>query len=284
MFAVKFLAGEGNVLQFMAQEITVPFANALRRIAIAEVPTMAIDDVVIVENSSSMFDEVLAHRLGLIPLVTDLDTYVMPEACTCHSELGCGKCRVTFTLDIEAGNEVRSVHSGDLRPDPSNPSIRPVSDGVLIAKLAPGQRIRLEAYAALGTGRKHAKWRPVSTCTYKYRPRVQVSRKNCTGCRRCVDVCHAKVFAWEQEEIRVVNLMACDLCMDCVKACPEDMKVYEDRSTLVFNVESLGSLSPETVMTEAAKLLEEKTDRFSEALETLGAEGHAVEEEQQSVA
>lgn len=281
---VKIHGADRNGLQFMARGITVPFANALRRIMIAEVPTMAIDDVVIVENASSMFDEVLTHRLGLIPLVTDLDTYVMPEACTCHSELGCGKCRVTLTMDVEAKDEVRSVYSGDLRPDPSNPSIRPVSDRVLITKLAPGQRIRLEAYAGLGIGQKHAKWQPVSACTYKYRPRIQISRKKCDGCKRCVDVCHAKVYAWEAGAIQVVNLLACDLCMDCAKACAGNIKVFEDRSTLIFNVESLGSLSPERIVAEATKTLETKADSFMKALEALGREPHEVDQEQRGPA
>lgn len=251
---------------------------------IAEVPTMAIDDVIIVENTSSMYDEVLAHRLGLIPLVTDLDSYVMPEACTCHSELGCGKCRVTLTMDVEAKDDILPVYSSDLKPDPSNPSIRPVSDRILITKLAPGQRIRLEAYAGLGIGQKHAKWQPVSVCTYRYKPRIQISRKNGGECKEAIDACHAKVYAWENGALQVVNLLACDLCMDCVKACPDRINVFEDRSTLIFNIESLGSLPPRRIVVEATKILEAKADDFLRGIESLGAEPYEAEEEQHSPA
>ncbi|MCJ7761810.1 DNA-directed RNA polymerase subunit D, partial [Candidatus Bathyarchaeota archaeon] len=66
---------EGNTIRFMVSGVTPAFANALRRTVIAEVPTMAIDDVMILENTSVLFDEFLAHRLGLIPLTTDLDAY-----------------------------------------------------------------------------------------------------------------------------------------------------------------------------------------------------------------
>jgi len=281
---VKVLGGEADTLRFTVRDITIPFANALRRVMIAEVPTMAIDDVIIVENTSSMFDEALAHRLGFIPLVTDLDSYVMPEACTCHSELGCGKCRVTLTMDVEAKDEVRTVYSGDLTPDPSNPSIRPVSDRILVTKLAPGQRIKLEAYAALGIGQKHAKWQPVSTCTYRYRPRIQVSRKNGERCKQAVDACHAKVYAWEKDALQVVNPLACDLCMDCVQACPGQINILEDRSTLIFRIDSLGSLPPRRIVAEATRVLEAKVDGFIQSLEALGAEPHEAKEEQPSAA
>lgn len=136
------------------------YANAIRRLAISQVPTMAIDDVVILENSSVMFDELVAHRLGLIPLKTDLERYNLPEECDCKSALGCPKCRVLLVLDAEATDRVRSVHSGDLVSE--DPEIRPISDSIPIVKLAPGQKMKLEAYARLGKGSEHAKWQPTA--------------------------------------------------------------------------------------------------------------------------
>ncbi len=152
----------------MIRGITTPFANALRRIMLSEVPAMAIEDVVIIENSSVLHDEILAHRLGFIPLKTDLDSYNLPEECSCKSELGCNLCRVALTLDAEAADDVEAVYSGDLHSD--NLDITPVSDKILIAKLAPDQRIKLEAYARLGKGMVHAKWQPVSACAYELKP------------------------------------------------------------------------------------------------------------------
>lgn len=136
------------------------YANAIRRVAISQVPTMAIDDVVILENSSVMFDELVAHRLGLIPLKTDLDRYNMPEDCDCKNALGCPKCRVLLVLDAEAIDRVRTVTSGDLISE--DPESKPVNDNIPIVKLAPGQKIKLEAYARLGRGSEHAKWQPTS--------------------------------------------------------------------------------------------------------------------------
>lgn len=141
------------------------YANALRRIAISEVPIMAIDDVVILENSSVMHDEAIAHRLGLIPLRTELDRFVMAHECDCKSTLGCSKCRVLLYLEAEAQDKSRPVLSGELKSD--DDYVKPVSTDIPIIVLAPTQKLKLEAYARLGTGKMHAKWQPVSAAVLK---------------------------------------------------------------------------------------------------------------------
>src|SRR5438445_7527458 len=84
---IKLLSKEQDTLRFVLSGVKPAFANALRRIMLSEVPVMAIDDVMILENNSVMYDEILAHRLGLIPITTDLESYNLPEECTCKSEL-----------------------------------------------------------------------------------------------------------------------------------------------------------------------------------------------------
>lgn len=161
---IKVLSKDQDTLRFVLSGVKPAFANALRRIMVSEVPIMAIDDVMILENNSVMYDEILAHRLGLIPITTDLESYNLPEECTCKSELGCSKCRASLSLEIEASDPVEVVYSSHLKPE--NPEIRPVSDKIPIVKLAQGQRVKLEAFARLGKGRTHAKWQPVSAATY----------------------------------------------------------------------------------------------------------------------
>jgi DNA-directed RNA polymerase subunit D len=266
---IKILDEDGNTLRFLLRGSSIPFANALRRIMLAEVPTMAIDDAVIIENTSVMYDEVLAHRLGLLPLVTDLDTYVMPEECSCKSELGCSKCRVVFTLEAEAKEEVKTVYSRDLVPDPSNPSIKVVSDDIPLVKLAPGQRIKLEAYARLGRGEMHAKWQPLSLCAYKFMPKISINRTNCGGqeCGKCVEVCHKKVLSLKNGALKVENPMDCTLCGDCMKACPSGaINVGYDSSSFIYSLETLGGLPNKRIVLEAAKILAKKAESFREAL------------------
>jgi DNA-directed RNA polymerase subunit D len=160
LISLDVIDSQPSRIRLRMKGIERAYANAIRRIAISQVPTMAIDDVVILENSSVMFDELVAHRLGLIPLKTDLTRYNLPEDCDCHSALGCPKCRVLLVLDAEATDKIKTVNSGDLVSE--DPETKPISDLIPIVKLAPGQKVKLEAYARLGKGIDHAKWQATS--------------------------------------------------------------------------------------------------------------------------
>ena len=163
MTAIKILESSDSRIKVSIKGVDRVYANALRRFAISEVPCMAIDDVVIQQNSSVLYDEILAHRLGLIPLSTDLKGYVLPQDCSCKTDLGCSKCRVLLVLNAIATDEVKTIYSGDLRSE--DDSVKPYVDNIPIVKLAPDHEIKLEAFAKLGKGRDHAKWQPVSVST-----------------------------------------------------------------------------------------------------------------------
>ena len=155
---------------FVVEGVDDTFINTIRRICLVEIPTLAIEDVNIYKNDAKMFDEVLAHRLGLIPIVTDLDSYVMPSECDCES--GCQHCRVSFLLKekCEEGNDSKIVYSKDLKSD--DPAVKPVYDTIPIVRLREGEEVELEAIAELGLGSEHAKWQATTTCGYKYYPIV----------------------------------------------------------------------------------------------------------------
>jgi DNA-directed RNA polymerase subunit D len=163
--AVKILEKTDNNAVIQFNNVPRQYVNALRRLAISEVPTFAIDDLVILENSSVMHDEAIAHRLGLIPLRTDLEHFVMPHDCECNSTLGCSKCKVLFVLDSEAQDKTKVVLSGELKSE--DEIVQPVSKNIPIISLAPGQKIKFEAYARLGIGKDHAKWQPTSVAVVK---------------------------------------------------------------------------------------------------------------------
>jgi len=160
MVSISVLESSENRIKLRLKGVSRVYANSLRRLSISEVPTMAIDEVVILENSSAMYDELIAHRLGLIPLKTDLTRFVLPDQCDCRSTLGCSKCRVLLVLDAEAVDRPRTVYSGDMVSEDA--VVKPISLNIPIVKLAPGQKIKLEAYAKLGRGKEHAKWQPTT--------------------------------------------------------------------------------------------------------------------------
>jgi DNA-directed RNA polymerase subunit D len=145
--------------------IPLQYANALRRVCLNGVPVFAIDTVDIIENSSVLADEGLAHRLGLIPIKTDLSRFNEPSKCDCDSETGCSNCKVMLVLDSGDSDTTRTVLSNELSSE--DDSIKPISDKIPIVQLAPGQRIKIECYARLGRGTDHAKWNSsnISTLT-----------------------------------------------------------------------------------------------------------------------
>lgn len=273
---IQILEEKDNTLRFILKGTSHAHANALRRAMMAEVPAMAIEDVIILENTSVLYDEVVAHRLGLIPLKTDLDAFVLPEECDCKSELGCSKCRASFTLEAAAVDEPVMVYSSDLKPESE---VVPVSPNIPIVKLGAAQRLKLEVYAKLGRGLEHAKWQPTSACAYKYLPKIALNPENLANPEEVIRICPTRVYARDPEKkIAVKDELACTLCMDCVeKAAPLDskkifpVKVEEDDTSFIFYVESTGALPPRRIVEEAVKILDKKavnlTDHVRKSLE-----------------
>lgn len=152
MPSLEVLSQDKSRISIRLRGVPVQYANALRRICLNGVPVFAIDTVDVVENSSVLADEALAHRLGLVPLRTDLTEFRDVSAIDSSDAAN----RVMLTLDSGDAPETRTVTSGELVSEDGY--VRPVSDGIPLAVLAPGQRIKVEAYARLGRGSEHAKW------------------------------------------------------------------------------------------------------------------------------
>ena len=135
------------------QGMPLQYANALRRICLNGVPIFAIDTVDILENSSILADEGIAHRLGLIPIKTEFSSI--------DSNIESDK--VMLTLDSGDTTETRTIFSGDIQSQDN--IIKPISEKIPIVTLAPNQRIKFEAHARLGRGTEHAKWTSANIAT-----------------------------------------------------------------------------------------------------------------------
>jgi len=154
--SLDVISKDSEKIAIKLKDVPLQYANALRRVCLNGVPVFAIDTVDIIQNTSVLPDEGLAHRLGLIPLKTDLKRFNEPSKCDCQSESGCSNCKVLLVLDSGEGEESRSVLSSELSSE--NETIKPTSDTIPIVQLAPGQQIKVECYARLGRGTEHAKW------------------------------------------------------------------------------------------------------------------------------
>lgn len=163
------------------KNVPLQYANALRRICLTGVPVFAIDDVVIIENSSVLADEGVAHRLAMLPLKSDFTRFVEPANCDCHSDVGCPHCRVMLIIDSGTADTTRTITSAELTSE--DDVVKPVSDKIPIVELAPGQKIKLEAYARLGRGIEHAKWNSatVSVLTETSNPEDHILTVETTG-------------------------------------------------------------------------------------------------------
>jgi len=131
-------------------DVELGFVNALRRICIESVPVLAIDEVEFVKNDSVLYDEIIAHRLGLVPLKTDLRTIKSRETCDCKGK-GCNKCTITLKLQVKG----KEVFSSDLK----NKAID-IPFEMPITKLTEEQELELQAFVCLGIGKEHAKFIP----------------------------------------------------------------------------------------------------------------------------
>ena len=152
MPSLEVISKDKDKISIKLTDVPLQYANALRRICLNGVPVFAIDTVDIVENTSVLADEGLAHRLGLIPLKTDLNEFKN----LADLDLNDSTNRVMLVLDSGDSTETRTVLSGEMSSEDN--FVKPISDKIPIVELAPGQKIKVEAYARLGRGIEHAKW------------------------------------------------------------------------------------------------------------------------------
>ncbi|KAG9392529.1 RNA polymerase Rpb3/RpoA insert domain [Carpediemonas membranifera] len=248
-----------NYMSIRLKNTSLAVASAIRRTILADVPTLAVDDVIIQENTSPIDDEILALRLGLIPLASgaladNMNRLKFTWDCDCSS--GCEKCRYIFTVDQESNTlEPLSVtqdhfQSGDAgnspdidpKPFPVAPRVLrwregvdchepAVSEGpIVITKLGKKQRLKLTCYARKGTGKLHAKWIPASNIALRRVPVIKLNPETLTDVvRQCpeqleayAELCPRDVFTCSiGEGIEVTDEAACIFCMNCLADLPD---------------------------------------------------------------
>ena len=275
---VEKLEVEGNEdfeAKFIIKDTTPAYANTLRRIMLLDVPSLAIQKVIVRENNTAMFDEYIAHRLALIPIWSDIDYIETTDSCEfCGGESpdGCSHCTVELALRVETDkNTTRMVMSKEIISRDSE--YYPIHEDIPIIKMGGDQRLELDAIARFGRGREHAKFCPVGTIGYQYYPSIKLKDKKKKNMEGIVETCPRGVFEIKGDKVEIVDEMRCNLCNLCVKEYPGKVEVEGDSSRIIFQAVSTGVLYIEDIVLSATDILDRKADDFlttiQEALDNL---------------
>jgi DNA-directed RNA polymerase subunit D len=288
---IKILEETETRMRFIIEKVNPAIANSLRRVLLSDIPKMAVEDVEFhlgsirdedgreYESISPLFDEIVSHRLGMLPIPTDMSLYKFPGDCDCAGE-GCPSCTIMYTLNKKGPC---TVYSGDLEPL-GDRTLNIKEDLIPIVKLSNRQALLVYATAVLGTGRVHAKWQVVTCCGYKYYPVVEVNRDECDLCGLCVSACPKKIFAYENGKLKIDKDLAleCNLCNACIEVCGQavdgsgkrkekilPLTVKGDDTKFVFVFETDGAISARDTLDKGLELLEEKFGAFRDLISEL---------------
>ncbi len=259
-------------LVFVVSGISIEMINAIRRIILSEIPVMAIDEVIILKNDSPLYDEIVAHRLGLIPLKTNLDNYNLPRDCECGG-YGCALCQVSLTCEItNTTNKSMVINSGDLNSN--DPAIIPVHNEIPILKIDKNSKVIIEAYAILGTGKDHAKFSTVSNCAYRFYPVIEFDESKLTDIEELntiVKLCPEKLFELSNKKLKLKEdyWRTCILCKSCEENSGGKIKVSWKEKTYIFTLESDGVLPFDVLIKKTFEIFLNKISEFTEKLEEI---------------
>ena len=256
--------------KFILKNSTPAMANALRRVMLTDIPKMAIDKVEFhlgsidvdgkeFESITPLFDEIIAHRLGMVPVPTDYGLFNFKEECACGGE-GCPSCEIMYSLNKHGPC---TVLSGDLEPLGSQ-DLKVKDEFIPIVELADGQSVLIYAHAVMGTARKHVKWQVANGVGYSYLPVIKVG--DVRSPEDVANMCPKKVFEVEGGKLVVKRPIDCSLCMTCVEETGGDdspISVVGDDTAFVFKFETDGSLTAQQVLDKAAEILVEGAKDFA---------------------
>ncbi|KAL6218892.1 hypothetical protein ACLB2K_012099 [Fragaria x ananassa] len=270
---VKIREMRHDYLKFELRDTDASVANALRRVMIAELPTVAIDLVEIEINSSVLNDEFIAHRLGLIPLTSN-------RAMSMRFSRDCDAC------DGDCHKELLSSDHTVVPVDFSDASGYEASEqrGIIIVKLRRGQELRLRAIARKGIGKDHAKWSPAATVTFMYEPDICINEEmmdtlSLEEKAAWVDSSPTKVFEIDPNtgKVVVVDPEAYTYDDEVIKKAeamgkPGLVDITAKEDSFIFTVESTGAIKASQLLLNAIEILKQKLDAVRLSEDTVEAD------------
>ena len=246
------------------EDIKPYFVNSLRRIMLSELPKLAVNDVVIYDNTSALFDEIIAHRLGMVPIPTDLSLLTFRDECVCKGK-GCPNCTVRYTLSKEGEG---AVLSGDLQPAEKSWAI--TEDKIPIVNLYGDQRLILEVEAVLGCGRDHAKWQAIQAPSYRMETTIEFDKKRINEVKEFVEKLPKDLVTLKGDKLELKNIKDLSVLESHIdKEKIDFISIKRDPAKVLFSFETDGSFSAKDAIIESAKILENKYAEFGKQLKNL---------------
>lgn len=221
MVKVKFLGKENKNYMYLIENTDHVNLNCIRRTISYFLPVYAIDDIDFYDNNSVVFDEMLANRIGLLPITNPL--------------LNTGK-KVTFNLEIKGP---LTVYSKDLVSN--DPEVKMVYDTIPLTKLNEGEQIKLVAYANLGKGKEHIKHMP-AIVSYSQLYELESSRK-CEECKEVFEKASLRAIKSESTKNILMHPDDYDLCVSKVEACDKKCLKINPTNNYILNVEVIGQIN-----------------------------------------
>lgn len=253
-FEVTFIERDDRSARFVVRNVTPAFANGIRRAMIADVPTLAVDTVRMIENTSVLFDEQIAHRLGMVPLTTPAGEFEEGDT-------------VTLALDVDGPD---TAYSGDI--ESADSMVEPATEDIPIIELKDDQRLELEADAVLDTGSSHAKHQGGVSVGYRHLQSVEVlgeeeyaedDRQILRGVIEEREPAHAEGDASEGD---LVDTASFD--HDLTNRYPgKELSIQDVPDAFVFHVETDGSFTVDDLVTRAVDEIERRADELETAVQ-----------------
>jgi DNA-directed RNA polymerase subunit D len=263
------------------KDVSASKVNAIRRTLLADIPKLAIDDVEFhlgpirdeatgkdYDSSTSMFDEALAHRLGLLPIPTDLGQFRKKSECTCGGQ-GCPQCQVVYSIDRKGPCTVYAkalVPMGDSQLAVLEPEVP-------IVRLGARQALLAYATAVVGTAREHAKFQAAHAVGMQPHPRIDITRH--AGCsdaclQRVAASCPVNILEYGDGKVRVTDESKCILCYACEQTCPHgSVKVNPSETEFYLQFETDGSVTAREALRFTLKDLRRRLEELREAVQAV---------------
>jgi DNA-directed RNA polymerase subunit D len=247
---IKKIFEDETETKYLIKGINHTMLNSIRRTIISNVPCLAIDEVTFYENDSPIFDEMLANRLGLLPIKTDLKNYKEGES-------------VKLVLEKEGPGIVTSK---DIKC--TDPKIEILDKKIYLTKLGNEKKIKLEMTATMKTGAEHVKHQP-AIISYNEVPSIKnnTTHKNTNEIIKEAPKGSIELKAGKLFLIDPYNIKNHDQPTNILEKYGVEIE-YSDNE-FVLTIETTGQLTKEELIKSSISVLDKKFEELAKEIKKL---------------